>query len=283
MIMNMKNTFLAALLGAGLTLSAGEPFLLRKTGDDNSLSKLNPSVTSLRKKVQKSRMNADGESNIAIKLNLTQLGFKNISLQGEYGFHKKMTVSLGFSKLLNTKLNFYPDNEYYSIPTFSGWALTPEFRFYPGGSDDKPAPNGFYIAAYLRYAKYKLEQVVTYQETSNSKIYSATATQTYGGANFGLMIGRQWIIGKHFSLDWWIIGAGYGMAKYTYTWDDPTANLNAKQQADIANNAKSYFNDIALFGTDVDVTTTSHSATLAIKGLPMYSFRFMGLCLGYAF
>jgi hypothetical protein len=278
--MNMKNTFFAALLCTGLTLSAGEPFFLRKSSGDNSLAKLDPSVTGLRKKTEKPRMDANGESNIAIKLNLTQIAFKNISLQGEYGFHKKMTVALGYSNLLKHEIGFYKTDALYSAPKFSAWAITPEFRFYPGATDEKPAPNGFYIAAYLRYAKYKLEQVVSYTDT---KTYSATANQTYSGANVGIMIGRQWIIGKHFSLDWWIVGAGYGKAKYNYTWDDPTANLTAKQQADIANNAKDYLNSISLFGSSVDVNTTSHSASISVSGLPMYSFRFMGLCLGYAF
>jgi hypothetical protein len=33
------------------------------------------------------------------------------------------------------------------------------------------------------------------------------------GNTFGLMLGAQWALGKHISLDWWMLGPQYGNGK----------------------------------------------------------------------
>jgi len=282
----MKKTLILGLVALGTALFAGEPFLLKNEKSDDFLKTKNNLFE--RKKAAKPA-NIDGETNIAIKMNLTQLTFKNLSFQGEYGFHKKMSVALGVNFLLQREFPglFYGEDdeysEYFEVPTWGGWGITPEFRFYPGAKDDSPAPNGFYIGAYFRYASYNVKQVVSYQETPNSQRYSAEAKHTYAGFSGGLMIGRQWIIGKHFSLDWWIIGGGYGKAKYTYGWRAENASLTPQQQADVKEQAQANFDNFSILGLEGEITTTPKSVTMTISGLPMYSVRFMGLCLGYAF
>jgi hypothetical protein len=278
--MKIKYTLFAASLIFAANVFAENPLFPKKEKEKKVLDLAAP-VSSKRK----SMANSEGASNIAIKMNLTQLLLKNLSFQGEYGFHKKMSVALGVSYLLqralpgsvydNKNSSSYSSN--FTSPTYGGFAITPEFRFYPRGKSDKPAPNGFYIAVYLRYAKYNLTQTVTYQN------YSAEAKQTYGGVNGGLMIGRQWIIAKHFSIDWWIIGAGYGKAKYTYSWTDPSANLSAYDQGQVQQAASNNFKSFSAIGASSSVQTTSNSASMTVSGLPMFSIRFMGLCVGYAF
>jgi hypothetical protein len=291
-------TTVTCMLFAG-SLLADEPFIL-KQNNRSSLLKETPTLFSKKettpilfaKKETKLKMaaNSDGKSNIAIKMNLSQIALRNLSFQAEYGFHKKMTVAVGFSYLMKRDLSLLynvPDSleKNFTVPKLSGFAITPEFRFYPGGDEDKPAPNGFYIGAYLRYAKYKLAQTVSYTDDTqfNPQTYTAEAKQTYGGINGGLMIGRQWIIADHFTIDWWIIGAGYGKAKYTYEWVAKGANLSEAQQADVKKQADENFDGFSAFGLDASVQTTSNSAKMTVKGVPMMSLRFMGLCLGYAF
>lgn len=284
--MKIKHTFMLALLVSGVSLFGREPFLL-KPKSANDIFKQTPSLLSKKKS---SRANADGESNIVIKLNASQLALKSISLQGEYGFHHKMSVALGFSRLLKSDLPTYQDDDHFGPISYKGFAITPEFRFYPGGREDKPAPRGFYLAAYVRYAKYKLDQSVSYTEENTTqnphpfpKTYVANSTQTYGGVNGGLMIGYQWIIGKHFSIDWWIVGAGYGKAKYTYEWVAPGANLNTADQADAKEQAQDKLDDFSALGLDGEITTTSNSVKMSVPGVHMFSLRGFGLCLGFAF
>lgn len=234
---------------------------------------------------------ADGEgSKSVIKLNLTQLAFVNFSLQYEYGFHKNMSGALGVSLLMPKNLPsqiFKPSSnaEGWQLPKFGGYAITPEFRFYPGKKEEHQAPHGFYIAPYLRYAKYKLtaDYLELYDNGTKTRTYKGTIT--YGGMTGGLMIGSQWIIDDHFSIDWWIAGFGAGTAKfYANVVSDGTLNLTTQEQADLKDDIRENIGELGSFGKGIaDIQTTPNSATLTIKGVPMQSIRMFGLNLGYAF
>jgi hypothetical protein len=69
----------------------------------------------------------------------------------------------------------------------NGLFLTPEVRFYVR----KNAIDGFYMAPYLRYNRFKFES------NSDSNSSEGTFTSFGGGADFG----RQWIFQKGFVMD----------------------------------------------------------------------------------
>jgi len=275
----MKKTLILGLLFAGSTLLATEPLLLRSRPLGEAKEKEKPAPSLARK-------NFNDISNIVLKMNVSQLVFKNLSFMGEYGFHPKFSAGLGFSSLLERKLPglLFKSTALFDVPTFKGWAVTPEFRWYPGGTDERPAPRGFYLAGYVRYAKYTLAQSARYQETPSSPVYSGVGSMVYKGTNAGLMIGYQWIAESGFSFDLWIAGAGFGSASFEYTWYSDQANLSLAQQADLQDNYTEIFNSVRTIGTGpIAVTTTPKSATAKISGLPMQSIRGLGLCFGYAF
>jgi hypothetical protein len=278
----MKKTLTTLALCAAIAATATEPMLWRQTKDRDLL---NARSSVLSKSKSGSGLPGFDHSNVVIKMNLSQLAFRNLSFQGEFAFHPKISVAIGFSRLLERDLPgaFYDEMEYFSWPSFGGYAVTPELRFYPGGSETKPAPNGFYIAPYLRYANYHVTQTITYQEKPGSQVYTGEVKSTYGGFNGGLMIGYQWIIAEHFSIDLWIIGFGYGKAKYTYSWRAPGANMSIDEQNNIKALANDNMDTFSLLGLKGEIDTTPNSVTLSVRGLPMYSFRFLGLCLGAAF
>ncbi len=231
-----------------------------------------------------------------IKLSLSQLIFTNFSFQYEYAFHKNMSGALGLSFLLPRSIPGYffkaptdANTSGYSLPNFGGWAITPEFRFYPGAKVNHQAPHGFYFAPYFRYAKYTLKANYTDVGTNAStgapydNHYAVKAS--YYGHTIGLMIGSQWIIGKHFSIDWWIVGAGAGRAKFSIegTSTDANTNLSSADQAQLNSDISGSMSDLGSFGKGtVVVTTTSNSAKVVVSGLPMLSVR-AGLTLGFAF
>lgn len=100
------------------------------------------------------------------------------------------------------------------------------------------------------------------------------------------MIGSQWLIGKHFSIDWWILGAGGGKAKFNIESKsiDGKLNMSTQEQADLKADITDNIGELGSFGKgDLTVETTSSSATATVKGLPMTSIRGFGLCLGFAF
>ena len=76
---------------------------------------------------------------------------------------------------------------------FSGLILTPEFRIYP----KKNAIDGVYVAPYVRYQNYSLE---------NKPTESKGTLTVIGG---GLLLGRQWITNSGFTMDLFF-GGHYG-------------------------------------------------------------------------
>ena len=90
----------------------------------------------------------------------------------------------------------------------SGFGITPEYRFYL--SERSPAPDGFYVAPYLRYQSLKLSD--TYPSFNGTAMTTDEATlNTFGG---GIVVGRQWIFKRRFSLDVFL-GPGYNGGEVT--------------------------------------------------------------------
>ncbi|MDF2450017.1 MAG: hypothetical protein K0R26_2521 [Bacteroidota bacterium] len=226
-----------------------------------------------------------------IKLNLTQLALRNISLQYEFGFHKNFSVALGGSYLLPKDIPsqlFAPSSNGsgYQLPRFGGWAVTPEIRFYPGKKVKHQAPHGFYLAPYFRYSKYNLNSDYVNIDSTSGAQQNYNVTASYAGFTAGLMIGSQWLIGKHFSIDWWIIGGGYGKAKFNIhaVSTDGSINMSPQEQADLRRDIQDNIGELGSFGNgEVTIETTNNSATATVTGLPMTSIRGFGLTLGFSF
>ncbi len=244
--------------------------------------------------VKKDSIKKEAQPNQVIKWNISQLVFTNFSFQYEYGFHKNMSGALGISFLIPRDIpsSIYSTTvgtEGFQFPKFGGWSITPEFRFYPGKKIEHQAPHGFYLAPYLRYSKYSvkgdyLDVVTNSNGTTQKNDYAMTAS--YGGVNGGLMIGSQWLIGKHFSIDWWILGLGAGKAKFIIesVSKDPNLNLSAAEQAQLKTDISGNIGDLGSFGSgSVSIETTSNSAKVTVSGVPMASYRAFGLCLGFTF
>lgn len=222
----------------------------------------------------------EGDKKLAhvIKLNASQLALKNISLQYELGFHKNMSVALGYSNFLRREIpsQIYSNDKAdgYQLPYMKGWAITPEFRFYPGKKEEKQAPHGFYLAPYMRYSKYTLGADYIEIDATTKAIRKYEMTGTYKGSTVGLMLGSQWIVGKHFSFDWWILGGGVGKAKLVLEAKGSGLNLTPAQQDDLKSNVTDNLGELGKFSKGaVAIETTSNSAKITISGVPMTSIR----------
>ena len=217
---------------------------------------------------------SNAQTNV-IKLNLFALGLTNISMQYERTISEHSSVALGLSMLPSRGLPSAAINADSSGTlkglTFSGWSITPEYRYYFSGK----APKGFYVAPYFRYSKYSIDKVgVTYASSVTNQDETVFVDGSFKTTVIGLMLGSQWLLGEHVTLDWWIIGAGFGSATATVTG---SGNFDATQRADLTHEMETF--DVP--GT-VTATVTSNSISAEYKtGLP--AFRGFGLCLGYKF
>jgi hypothetical protein len=79
--------------------------------------------------------------------------------------------------------------------TITGFALTPEYRFYL--SRRKPALQGFYLAPFVRYQNLSL----TADEDARPSAQEKASLITYGG---GIVAGYQLLFKKRFTLDTFI-------------------------------------------------------------------------------
>ncbi len=138
--------------------------------------------------------------NNAIKINILSPIVRTLSIFGEHKLNDNSSAQLGFLytgfKVSETK--------------FSGFAITPEYRYY---LSDKGAINGFYLGPYLRYQNYTLKtgQITEFYDNNGNllttpRTYEPKATfSSFGG---GLVVGYQAIFKERISLDAFI-GPGF--------------------------------------------------------------------------
>jgi hypothetical protein len=221
---------------------------------------------------------------VNVKVNLAAIPFKNYSAFGEYVFHKNFTAQMGLRVMPKLDIARYTDNllpdTLLLSPTMSGFAITPEFRFYPGKHEKYPAPHGLYIGLYGRYSRFNIDfGRYFYNSITTKKINFRLPVNQYTA---GLIIGKQWAK-KAFTLDWWILAFGVGTTTCNLSVSDPIFN-----SADIEKQLNAMNVDSKLAGIfGVKVTTGLNSvakqASLDAK-LPGYNIRSLlvgGLCLGY--
>lgn len=129
---------------------------------------------------------AQAQSN-AVKINIFSPIFKTINVSYERVLKETSSFQLGF---------YYTGASLSSLK-YSGFGITPEYRFY---LSETAAPQGFYAAPFLRYQSVNL----TVDGSSSEANFSAV-----GG---GLVVGKQWVFKQLVTLDLFI-GPSYSSGK----------------------------------------------------------------------
>ena len=138
---------------------------------------------------------AQGTSNVSTEKNVLKVNTLALLLGTGSIFYEHQITDLTSAQLGVGYLSYK-----ISDTKFSGLILTPEFRIYPR----KNAIDGFYIAPYLRYQNFSVEN-----KTTSDK---GTFTNMGGGLAFG----RQWITDSGFTMDLFF-GGHYGSSKVNVT------------------------------------------------------------------
>lgn len=159
---------------------------------------------------------------------------------------------------------------------FANYSITPEVRFYLG---KKGYGRGFYIAPYYRYAAYDTQNLNFSFETGDGMNTQTQEIELKGNITShtgGLMFGVQWALGKHVSLDWWILGAAYGVSSGVLD-GIPTPAIPQEDIADV----KREIEEIEIPMVEKTVTVTSNNVRVDITG-PWAGIR-SGIVLGIKF
>ncbi len=136
-----------------------------------------------------------------IKTSLTSIFFSTVNVDYERVLNENSSFQLGF---------YYTGAGLYSS-SFNGIAITPEYRYYLSGS--KVAPNGPYIAPYLRYQNFSAKS----GSLGDPEYVKGTISIISGG----LVVGVQRTFKDKISLGAYI-GPGYYFPSVTYK--DNTGN-----------------------------------------------------------
>ncbi len=125
-----------------------------------------------------------------IKLNIFSPIVKTLNMSYERKISESGSFQLGFF------YTGYSDD----ISSFKGFGITPEYRMY---LSDTEAPEGFYLAPFVRYQKFDAED-----EFGNEGTLSG-----FGG---GLVVGKQWIFKEKVALDLFV-GPSYVNTSFKQT------------------------------------------------------------------
>ena len=151
-------------------------------------------------------LGANAQSN-ALKINVTSLAVATGNFSFEHATGDKSSFQVGA---------FYTGFSV-SDTKFTGFGITPEYRFYLSGD----ALDGFFLAPYVRYQNFKLSSgdYTTYNSSGQYVTTKDEATlNTFGG---GVNVGYQWIFGEHFLLEPFVrVGYNSGSTKVTQGSDN---------------------------------------------------------------
>lgn len=145
--------------------------------------------------------NAKAQNNV-FKLNIISPVVRTASVFYERTLNDESSLQLGFY------YSGYSDDE----TKLRGFGITPEYRFY---LTEKIAPDGVYMAPFLRYQYFDVEDEITLDEGTLS---------SFGG---GVLIGRQWIFKERVSLDLFVGPSYFGMDVEVPEGSEDTFDLDA--------------------------------------------------------
>ena len=219
------------------------------------------------------------EKNNVIKINLSALTFKNISIQYETRVGKKTSLALNVHSIPFGNIPYQSAFEKLIVQNFiqydkfklGSFGVVPEVRFYVG---KKGVLHGFYLAPFVSYNNYKINLPISYNNNTKTGIFDGSLNAYTGG----LQLGSQFRLSKSLTLDWWILGPNYGSANGTLNF---ASTLTPSEQTDLSNALEKIKNDAPL-KTIQSYKVSSTGAIVTAKG-PWGGLRGLGINLGVRF
>lgn len=224
-----------------------------------------------------------------VKLDLFALTSRTFCLNYEFVVNDKQSAQVGLAYKIPTKLPGFMvdlaisegserDIQINQTKTHS-IAFAAEYRFYSGKK--KEAPNGFYVAPFLKYKTQGIEIGGSYDHSeSNTFDIGADIDIDLNSLGGGVQLGAQWLLGDRVALDWSFFGFGLSRSKLKINFQSADPNedyLSWKEDVD------DFIEDIPFLGSKIDTEASNEEDY--IKGTATYllpTFR-SSLSLGIAF
>lgn len=172
--------------------------------------------------------------------------------------------SSGIDNLESTGEKFFREFE------FRGSAVTPEVRFYLGQGYGK----GFYLGPFIRFDNYKFSSEYDFNTLEDQ--YLIDFDGKYKGFGYGLNIGSQFKIGRHFTIDT-SLGPYFTNVKIDF---NSVSNYNLSD-AEVEQLRKE-LSDFELPNGDTEIVLTNNSARMKLTSDNFFNLRF-NLGVGFRF
>lgn len=168
--------------------------------------------------IAQSRKAASEPPKNVFKVNLGSLALSNLSLSYERALGQHTSFQIQGNYFLRHRLpssirdSIFNNNQEVDQkltidePRFSGWGLTPEFRWY--FLKNQTAPKGLYAAGYLRTWSYSGKMNVNYKDADTD--VQVQGKISYFAIKPGVQVGYQFLFGNTVSLDIFA-GLNYGV------------------------------------------------------------------------
>jgi len=220
-----------------------------------------------------------------VKVNLSALFLKTYSMQYERVLSRTVTMALSGGYTPETNLPYTDQIIKWSGATepeeielienvlITNLTITPEIRFYTG---KKRYGSGFYTSIFYRYGQHSFTNALIDYEGEDGEEGTLDCFGDATSHSGGIMIGAQWSLGKHVCLDWWIVGAHFGISSGNFEALSSLPLSEADQQE-----VEDRLNDIEIPMFEQQVTVTSSGAKMVFDG-PWGGLR-GGLSLGVKF
>lgn len=162
---------------------------------------------------------------------------------------------------------------------YSAYWITPEVRFYLNPL--KGSPKGIYLSLFTRYSN-RIFNMKFSDTLSDGTNFNGNARLSLNGIGGGIMLGHQWIIAKHVSIDVYILGFGYNGHKGKLRMEsDNFTEAQYKEGADEFN-ADTEITDYPSWFSKPTAEADGKSMTVK-TGFPFPMFRGGGFNIGIAF
>lgn len=160
---------------------------------------------------------AHGQTNV-LKADIIQPLINTIAVSFEHklsassSFQLSVAGTFGYKDNGGFNFNNGSNNYYYysGQNSTSGFSITPEYRFYL--SEKHEAPEGFYVAPYLRYQHLSsTSDSYQYNPMTGTSYYGQRIEASLNAFGLGVIVGKHWIFKKRFSIDLYT-GPGFTFA-----------------------------------------------------------------------
>lgn len=223
-----------------------------------------------------------------IKLNVPSLFVGTFSFQYEFFPVDFMSLSIGYKFTPKRGMVFEdkvidiiedsseiddldsPGEKFFREFEFNGSAITPEVRFYLGKGFGK----GFYLGPFVRFDNYDFESQYLFQSLDQQEQIDFEGK--YKGFGYGLNIGTQFTIGKHFTIDT-SLGPYFSNVKIDFNSvsDYTLSDIEVEELRD-------ELSDFELPNGDTEIYLTNNSAKVKLTSDNFFNLRF-NLGIGFRF